>query len=116
MSAKLHIKRRAERPIAWLRLIAALAVALLLSDLPEVLVEICEATVDCCAGECEGADDQGHCPPDCQYGACANTVAATLPVASQTVAPAELIRTVSWMERTPVLGGFSGDVFHPPRA
>ncbi len=101
---------------AWLRLFVAAAFALLLSDIPASVCELYADERDCCNEPCEGADDQGHCPPDCSYGACAKTVSAPIQAALPVLAAAEQIRVFGFIESTRAPQGFHGDVFHPPRA
>ena len=89
---------------------------MLLSGVPSLVAELYAAHFECCGSECEGADEDGDCPPDCHYGTCAKTISTTPQVASQILAPAPVLRTYARMELLPELGGVRGDVFHPPRA
>jgi hypothetical protein len=116
MRSQARTPRRPDRHSAWLRLFLAGAFAILLSDLPMFVSELYSSERDCCAGPCEGADDQGHCPPNCTYGACSKTLSAPLQVASLAPSVATHSRTVVLIERSGPRQGFHGDVFHPPRS
>lgn len=99
---------------AWL--CAAWLFVALLSGMPRVAAELYAACFDCCGGECEGAGDDGTCPPDCGYGTCAKTISTTPLMMSPIAAPTAVLQTVARSERLTAASGVRGDVFHPPRA
>jgi hypothetical protein len=108
--------RRLPRLATCLRVLAAVATALLLSGLPAMVAELYADAVTCCGSKCAGSDDQGRCPPDCTYGACAKTVSATLQPLLLSPVPVAPTRTVVFATHVPELSDHRGDVFHPPRA
>jgi hypothetical protein len=95
--------------------LVAFALVLQVSGLPALIVELVELDNDCCEVPCEGADDEGHCPPNCRFGTCAKTITALLVVSSPLVGRAELVQALELVEISTPPSGFERDVFHPPR-
>lgn len=116
MALQRHHQPRHWAGAAYVRWFVAVAFATLLSGLPAFAAELYARDLDCCSGECEGSDAEGHCPPDCQYGACAKTIGATLQYSAPSLCPAASARVVFPVQLGLALSGFHGDVFHPPRA
>jgi hypothetical protein len=96
--------------------LASAAFAVLLSGVPAFVAELYVGHLDCCGSECEGSDEQGNCPPNCQYGACSKTIGATLQGSLPSVGVAAATRAVFPAQLALALSGFHVDVFHPPRA
>jgi hypothetical protein len=102
--------------ISLVRLVA-LALMIQISGVPTLIVELAEIHDDCCETPCEGADDEGHCPPNCQYGNCAKTHTALLQVSALLVGEApQPIQVIELTEATAAPAGVRRGVFHPPRA
>jgi hypothetical protein len=100
----------------WLLSCVAALFVVLLSGLPTLGAELYAAHFECCGSECEGADDEGNCPPNCHYGTCAKTISTAPSVMSQILPAAALPQELARMELLPELSGVRVDVFHPPRA
>ncbi len=107
---------RARRRAPWWGVLMAALLAIVVSGLPDLVVELATGEPVPCATDCEGSDGNKHCPPNCPYGACARTVQAVPAIPLVAVGPAvsrEL--PIPALERShprqPVT-----EIFHPPRA
>jgi hypothetical protein len=102
--------------ISLVRLVA-LALVVQISGVPTLIVELAEIDDDCCETPCEGADDEGHCPPNCRYGTCAKTLTALLHVTAPLLGEApQPIQVIELGEAIAAPAGVRCGVFHPPRA
>jgi len=88
----------------------------LISGAPTLAAELYAAHFECCASECAGADDEGNCPPDCHYGACAKTISMMPQLGAQVQPPAVMPQAHASAMQLSAPSGVRGDVFHPPRA
>lgn len=99
---------------SWL--CAAWLFGLLLSGAPTLAAKLYAEHFECCDSECEGADDDGDCPPNCDYGTCAKTISTMPQAVSEIGAPTAVLQPPTSVALLPAPSGVRGDVFHPPRA
>lgn len=108
--------RRIVASAALLARLAAFALMLQISGVPTLIVELADLADECCETPCEGADDEGHCPPNCRYGTCAKTITALLHGAAPLLGRAQPLPVMELAELIEAPTGFHRGVFHPPRA
>ena len=115
----MRLARRRLLSRSCFRIVVALFVAMIASELPEVVFQLVTGEAVACATDCDGSDGQKHCPPNCSHGLCAK-VAPSVPgpiVVVQVTAPIPVAHKLS---SPPVEICHSRDshseVFHPPRA
>jgi len=108
--------RRIVASAALLARLAAFALILQISGLPTLIGELAELGDECCETPCEGADDEGHCPPNCHYGTCAKTITALLHGSAPLAGCAQPLPVMELAELIEAPTGFHHGVFHPPRA
>ena len=102
--------------VALLARLVTFALVLQISGLPTLMGELAELADECCETPCEGADDEGRCPPNCRYGTCAKTVTALLHVSAPLVGRAQPLQVIELTEAIAAPVDFRRGVFHPPRA
>ncbi len=106
-------RESARAPVA--RAVTVVALAILASGVPSVILAAAGAEVEC-SSDCEGSLGGRQCPPTCTSGACAKTVVSVVSRPVEVPMPLGEPTRVALHVPERLSGGVVRGVFHPPRA